>query len=108
MAETIIHVTDETFDKEVIQSDIPVLVDFWAEWCAPCKIVEPELIKLKESLQEKLKVVKCNVDKNNKIPAKYGIMSIPTLLFFKNGELKESVVGAVPEEKILETISKHL
>ncbi|MFW6160510.1 MAG: thioredoxin [Acidobacteriota bacterium] len=108
MAEAGIHVTDETFEDEVLKSEIPVLVDFWAEWCAPCKMVEPVLLKLQDSLQGRLKIVKCNVDKNHKIPAKYGIMSIPTFLLFKRGELKDSLVGAVPQEKILEVISKHL
>ena len=108
MAENIGSVTDETFEEEVLQSELPVLVDFWAGWCAPCLMIAPTLENIAQTYKDKMKVRKLNVDENPRTPAKYGIMSIPTLLLFKQGELKETLVGALPQDKIVEAISKYL
>ena len=108
MAEGIENVSDDSFEEEVLKSDLPVLVDFWAVWCAPCKMIEPSVENLAEAYKEKMKIVKLNVDENPKTPANYSIMSIPTLLFFKGGELKETIVGALPQKKIEEAITKQL
>jgi thioredoxin 1 len=101
-------VTDSSFEAEVLQATIPVLVDFWAEWCLPCRMISPALDEIAESYGEKLKVAKMNVDQNRVIPFKYGIRSIPSLLIFKGGELKDTLVGALPKNKIMEMIAKHL
>lgn len=108
MAEDIMSVSDNTFEEEVLKSELPVLVDFWAVWCAPCFLVVPTLEHLVQNYKEKLKIFKLNVDENMKISAKFGIRSIPTLLLFKGGELKETIVGALPQDKIIDVISKHL
>ena len=108
MAEGIENVSDDSFEEEVLKSDLPVLVDFWAVWCAPCKMIEPSVENLAEAYKEKMKIVKLNVDENPKTPANYSVMSIPTLLLFKGGELKETIVGALPQKKIEEAITKHL
>jgi thioredoxin 1 len=108
MSEDILPVTDGTFEEEVINSQLPVLVDFWAVWCGPCKMVAPILEDLAQNYGDKLKVVKLNVDENREVPAKYGIMSIPTLLLFKGGEVKETIIGALPKSQIVQTVTKHL
>ncbi len=108
LAEDITHVKDDTFEEEVLKNELPVLVDFWAVWCAPCQMIVPSLEYLAEAYKEKMMIKKMNVDENPKVPSQYGIMSIPTLLLFKGGELKETIVGALPKEKIEEAISKHL
>ena len=108
MAEEIAHVSDDSFEEEVLKNELPVLVDFWAVWCAPCHMVAPSVENLAQSYKDKMKVVKLNVDENPKTPANYGILSIPTLLLFKGGELKETIVGALPQNKIEDAITKHL
>jgi thioredoxin 1 len=108
LAEAILDVTDDTFEEEVLKSDLPVLVDFWAVWCAPCQMIVPALEHIAQSYKEKLKLLKLNVDENMKTSAKFGVRSIPTLLLFKGGELKETIVGALPQNKIIDAISKHL
>ena len=108
MAEEIAHVSDDSFEEEVLKSELPVLVDFWAVWCAPCHMVAPSVENLAQTYKDKMKVVKFNVDENPKTPANYGILSIPTLLLFKGGELKETIVGALPQNKIEDAITKHL
>jgi len=108
LAEDILNVTDENFEEEVLKNDLPVLVDFWAVWCAPCRAIVPILEHLYQNYKDKLKVVKLNVDEQMKTASTYGVRSIPTLLLFKGGELKETIVGALPQDKILEILSKHL
>ena len=108
MAEDILNVTDENFEEEVLKNDLPVLVDFWAVWCAPCLAIVPTLDHLSQNYKDKLKIVKLNVDEQMKTASTYGVRSIPTLLLFKGGELKETIVGALPQDKILEILSKHL
>jgi len=108
MSDAIITGTDATFDAEVIKSDLPALVDFWAPWCGPCQMIAPLVDEIAESHKGKLKVVKVNVDENGQVPQTYGIMAIPTLLLFKGGEVKEKIVGFMPKAKFVELIGKHL
>ena len=101
-------VTDSTFKAEVLDSDVPVLVDFWAPWCGPCRMVGPVVDEIADQYGEKLKVVKVNTDENPKIASKYGIRSIPTLMIFKGGEKVDMVVGAVPKTTLSTTMEKYL
>jgi thioredoxin 1 len=101
-------VTDATFEQEVLKSDLPVLVDFWAEWCGPCRMVAPIVDELSKEYSGKLKVAKVDVDSNTKIASQYGIMSIPSLLFFKNGKVVDQIVGAVPKKAFLDRLNKVL
>ena len=94
------EVTDKSFEQEVIQSEMPVVVDFWAPWCGPCRKLAPVTEKLAEDFQGKVKFVKINVDENPEMSQKYGVMSIPFLAFFKGGQKKDSTVGALPEEAL--------
>jgi thioredoxin 1 len=108
LATDILNVTDATFEDEILKSSLPVLVDFWAVWCVPCRMIAPAVEQIAESHTDKLKVAKMNVDENMNTPAKYGIRGIPTLLLFKGGELKETMVGVQPKDKIIEAVTKHL
>ena len=98
-------VSDKSFQADVLQSKEPVLVDFWAEWCGPCRAVGPVLEEVADELQGKLKIVKLNVDENPETAAKYGIQSIPTLMIFKNGEMASRQIGASPKAKIVQWIN---
>jgi thioredoxin 1 len=98
-------ISDATFDNEVLMSKEPVVVDFWAEWCGPCRQIAPALEELAGSMNGKVKIVKLNVDENPATAAKYGVMSIPTLMLFKNGELASSQVGAAPKQKLEQWIT---
>ncbi len=102
------QVTASTFDAEVLKSDIPVLVDFWAEWCAPCKMIAPFLEQIAEEYAGKIKVVKLDADSNNQTTMQFGVRSLPTLLLFKNGQAVERMVGAMPKERLLTHIRPHL
>ena len=104
----VVEVSDINFDNEVLASDLPVLVDFWAPWCAPCRIVAPVVEEIANDLQGKLKVVKLNTDENPVIAQRYGIMSIPTLGIFKNGVMVNSVIGAVPKAHLMQSITPYL
>ncbi len=99
---------DDNFEQEVIQSDIPVLIDFWAEWCMPCKMIAPIVEELANEYKGKLKVGKLDVDSNPQVSMKYGIRSIPTLLIFKNGQPVDQIIGAVPKKVILDKLLPHL
>jgi thioredoxin 1 len=104
----VLEVSDATFDKEVLQSEQPVLVDFWAVWCGPCKAIAPIVDSLAASYAGKLKVAKVNVDENGATPSRYGIRGIPALLFFKGGKVADQVVGYVPQDVIDEKVQKLL
>jgi thioredoxin 1 len=106
MAGNIIEVSDNSFEKEVLQSELPVLVDFWAPWCGPCRAISPVVEELSADYGNKLKVAKCNVDDNPKTPGKYGIRAIPTLIIFKNGSVSEQITGAVAKSQITAAIDK--
>ena len=100
--------SDENFENEVLNSETPVLVDFWAPWCGPCRIIAPVVEELSETYEGKLKVGKLNVDDNQKTSMKFGIRSIPTLLVFKDGEVAEQIIGAVPKTEIERVVIKVL
>jgi len=101
-----VNITDESFESEVLQSDKPVIVDFWATWCGPCKMIAPILEEIATEYGEKIKVAKLDVDANNRTAAKYNIMSIPSLLFFRNGEVVDQVIGALPKAQIAARLQK--
>ncbi len=106
--ELIKHVTDASFDNDVLQSTQPVLVDYWAEWCGPCKMIAPILDDVATGYEGKLQIAKMNVDENRDIPFKFGIRSIPTLMIFKNGELAATKVGALNKAQLTDFINQHL
>lgn len=109
MAQAPIELSDDTFEKEVLQEgQLPVLVDFWAPWCGPCRIVSPIVEELASKHAGKLKVAKMNVDDNPKTPGQYGIRGIPTLILFKGGQVADQIVGAVPKSQIEEAVQKVL
>jgi thioredoxin len=98
-------VTDATFDRAVLKASGPVVVDFWAEWCGPCRMISPALEEISNSLNGKVKILKLNVDENPATAAKYGVMSIPTLMLFKGGQLASRQVGAAPKQKLEQWIT---
>jgi len=108
MEKAYMDVTDENFEQEVLKSEIPVLVDFWAGWCRPCLALAPTVEELAVSYKGKVKVCKLNVDEARKTPERYGIMGIPTLLLFVNGEVVGKVVGSVPRDTLVALIKEHL
>ena len=103
-----VNVNDGSFEEEVLNSDMPVLVDFWAPWCAPCYMVAPIVEEIGKEYEGKLKVCKINVDEAPQTSARYGIMSIPTLGIFKEGQMADSVLGAVPKDVLMEKIAPHV
>ena len=107
-SDAIFELTDATFDQDVLKSYQPVLVDFWASWCGPCKAIAPIVDELAQQYQGKVKVGKMDVDRNNATPMRYGVRGIPTLLVFKGGQVKEQIVGYVPKETIQKAIDKHV
>lgn len=107
-AAEVTEVTKSTFSQEVLESKTPVLVDFWAPWCGPCRMVAPVVEEIAVQYEGKVKVVKVNTDENNDVASKYGIRSIPTLMIFKDGKNVDMVVGAVPKATLAGTLEKHL
>ncbi len=104
----VVVLQDATFDKEVLKSDVPVLVDFWAVWCGPCKAIAPAVEELAKQYKGKVKVAKMDVDEHQQVPQQYGIRSIPTLLVFKGGRVVDTIVGAVPKAKLEESLKKAM
>ncbi len=103
-----VAVTDESFGDEILKSEKPALVDFWADWCGPCRMIAPSVKAIAEEYSETLKVAKMDVDENPAVPGRYGIVGIPTLMLFKNGEVVERIVGALPKDRIVAQIQRHL
>ncbi|MFZ5595132.1 MAG: thioredoxin TrxA [Pseudomonadota bacterium] len=108
MSKNIVYVSDATFDSEVLRSATPVLVDFWAEWCGPCKMIAPILDEIANEYAGKVKVVKLNIDDNPATPPQYGIRGIPTLMLFKNGSVEATKVGAVSKSQLTAFIDSNL
>ena len=108
MAGGINDVTDATFEQEVLKSGLPVLVDFWATWCVPCKALGPVMEQIASAQEGKLRVVKFNVEDNPSVPGRFGVRGLPTLLLFKGGDVKETLVGAMSRDRILAAVTKHL
>jgi thioredoxin 1 len=106
--ESLIHVTDNTFEQEVIKSEKSVLVDFWAPWCGPCRAIGPVVEDLAEAYKDRIKVAKLNIDDNPKTATVYGVMSIPTLILYKDGKALDKVVGLVPKDRLEELMKKGL
>jgi thioredoxin 1 len=103
-----VAITDSTFEQEVVKSNIPVVVDFWATWCGPCKMIAPILEEAATNYDGKLKITKLDVDSNTQVASKFGIMSIPTLLFFKDGKVVDQIIGAIPKAQLLNRLVKFL
>jgi len=104
----LLHVTDGNFDEEIVKADIPAMVDFWAEWCGPCKMVGPTVEALAKEYDGKVKIAKMNVDENRETPARFGIRNIPTLILFKDGEVAQTIIGAHPKSHLEEELKKLL
>jgi thioredoxin 1 len=103
-----IEITDSTFEEKVLKADKPVVLDLWAEWCGPCRMIEPHIEAMSEEYKDKAIIGSVDVDSNPEIPTKYAVMNIPTVLFIKNGELVDKVVGAVPKKVLTQTLEKYL
>ncbi len=108
MADNIIEIDDDGFEKKVLQSEKPIMVDFWAPWCGPCKAIAPTVEALEKEYGDQMTFAKVNVDENPISPSKYGVQAIPTLIFFKNGEIAEQITGMVGKEKLEQTIKNVL
>ncbi|MFM8610722.1 MAG: thioredoxin TrxA [Burkholderiaceae bacterium] len=102
------HISDSSFESDVLQADKPVLVDYWAEWCGPCRMIAPILDEVSQAYQGKLQIAKMNVDENRDVPAKFGIRGIPTLMLFKNGQLAATKVGALSKAQLTAFIDQQL
>ena len=108
MSEQIVHISDDSFENDVLQADLPVLVDYWAEWCGPCKMIAPILDEVATEYDGKLKVTKLNIDENNQTAPQYGIRGIPTLMIFKNGSPAATKVGALSKSQLMEFIDANI
>lgn len=108
MANNIMNSTDESFEGDVLKADLPVLVDFWAEWCGPCKALAPKLEEVATEYEGKIKVCKVDIDSNQQTPVQFGVRGVPTLVLFKGGQAVEQIVGNHPKENITSMINKHV
>jgi len=108
MSVNIVNITDQTFEQDALNADIPVLVDFWAEWCGPCKAITPILEEIAGEYVGKIKIAKLNIDENTETPAKYGVRGIPTLILMKNGHVEATKVGALSKSQLTAFIDSHL
>ena len=108
MSDLITHVSDDAFEQEVLKSDTPVLLDFWAEWCGPCKAIAPILDQLAKEYEGKLRIAKINIDHNQKTPRNYGVRGIPTLMVFKDGKVEATQIGAVSKGQLTQLIDKAI
>lgn len=108
MSNQIVHVTDDTFEDEVLKSEQPVLVDYWAEWCGPCKMIAPILEEISEQYSDQIKIAKLNIDDNPNTPPQYGIRGIPTLMLFRDGNVEGTKVGALSKAQLSSFLNQHL
>ena len=108
LSEQVIHTSDDSFEADVIKSEVPVLLDFWAEWCAPCKMIAPILVEIAEEYEGRLKIAKLNIDENPSVPPKFGIRGIPTLILFKNGTVEGQKVGALSKSQLTAFLDTNL
>ncbi len=108
MSQYTLAVTDESFEVDVLKSEAPVLVDFWAQWCGPCKMIAPTLEDIAKTYEGRLKVVKIDIDQNNETPAKYGVRGIPTLILFTKGAIQATKVGALTRSQLVDFLEEHL
>ncbi len=108
MSDRIVHVSDDTFEEQVLKSDKPVLIDYWAEWCGPCKMIAPVLIEIADEYADRVTVAKLNIDENPQTPPKYGIRGIPTLMLFKNGEVEATKVGSLSRTQLTEFLGQYI
>jgi thioredoxin 1 len=103
-----LHITEETYQKEVLESDVPVVIDFWATWCGPCKMIAPIIDEMAGEFEGKAKICKVDVDNNQQIAMQLGIRSIPTVMIFKGGKVVDTIIGAVPKTQIVNKLNEHL
>lgn len=108
MSDQIVYTSDSSFDNDVLKSDVPVLLDFWAEWCGPCKMIAPILDEVSREYAGRVRVAKINIDENPQTPPKFGIRGIPTLMLFKNGSVEAQKVGALSKKQLIEFLDQHL
>ena len=108
MSDSVLHVTDSNFDEMVLKADLPILVDYWAEWCGPCKMIAPVLDEIAKEYQGKISVAKLNIDDNSATPAHYGVRGIPTLMLFKDGDVEATKVGALTKSQLAQFIDENI